>query len=136
MPRRAKRNDTYSNRTDLQQAPVEAAPNQAYGDRGAQEAAQAAMPMAGGGASASPPGSFEDVVAAAQQAPFEPIGLAAPSGRPYEPVTAGLSTGAGPGPEVLRKPGSRASDVLTTLADKIGSPELQFMAERARSKGR
>lgn len=136
MPRKAKRTDTYSNRTDLQQAPVKAAPGQAYGERGAQEASQRDMPMAGGGASASPPGSFEDVLAAAQEAPFDPIALGAPTGRPYEPVTAGLSTGPGPGPEALRKPGSQASDVLTALADSLGTPDLQLLAERARSRGR
>lgn len=131
MPRKAKRTETYANRTDLQKAPVTAAPDQAYGERGQQEAAQGEMPMAGSG-----PSSFDDVLAAAQAQPFEPIPLAAPSGRPFESVTAGLSSGPGPGPEVLRKPGSRASDVLTTLADRLGVPELQLMAERARSRGR
>lgn len=73
----------YPNRTDLATQPVKAAPNQPYGQRGRQEAAQRAVPLPAPGA----------LGAVAPQVPFD-----APTGRPAEPVTHGVPTGPGPGP--------------------------------------
>lgn len=73
---------TYTNRSDLA---VKAAPGQTYGEAGAQVAAQQAVPLQG--PSGPAPGSLTP--------------LTAPTQRPGEPITAGLSTGPGPGPEAL-----------------------------------
>lgn len=55
-----------------------------------------------------------------------PIGLGAPSARPNEPVTTGLPTGPGPGPEALAPPTPQVPSalvqgaaVLNALGDKI-----------------
>lgn len=78
-----KQGRAYPQRSDLNALPVRTATGQTYGQAGAQQAAQSAVPMA-------PP------------RPTTPLG--APTTRPNEPVTAGLPTGAGPGPEVLMNP--------------------------------
>ncbi len=82
--RQGKPGVAYNNRTDLNAGPRIAAPTgQAYGEAGAQIAAQQAVPMA------PPPPS----------AP--PVPLGAPSQRPGEPVQSGLSLGPGAGPESI-----------------------------------
>jgi hypothetical protein len=101
MPRGGRRSGRpgaqYPNRSDLaagpRQAaqPVRAAPNQPYGARGAQEAAQQTMPLP-------------------QVTPLD-----APTERPAEPVTAGLPSGPGPGPEALGAAGPGSDDTLTRL---------------------
>jgi hypothetical protein len=83
----------YSNRSDLQNAPrlaPTAQTGQPYGTAGQQLDAQSVLPMA-------PP----------------PISLSAPTTRPNEPVTSGLPTGPGPGPEVL----SNAQSPDPTIAE-------------------
>ena len=65
----------YTNRSDLNAQPVRAAAGQPYGQRGAQEAAQRAVPLPGP----------RDL----------PTPLGAPSERPDEPLTAGAPFGAG-----------------------------------------
>jgi hypothetical protein len=77
----------YGNRSDLNALPVRTATGQIYGQAGAQQAAQRAVPMAS--PSPTPTGSSSS------------IPLSAPTTRPNEPVTAGLSTGPGPGPSSL-----------------------------------
>lgn len=76
----------YANRTDMQlgprTAPVVRIPNQTYGQQAQQVAAQQQVPM---GTPAVPP--------------LTP--LDAPSQRPNEPVTHGLPSGPGAGPEAL-----------------------------------
>lgn len=100
MPRGGKRQGVkgrrYDNRVDLQlgqrkELPVTAAANQTYGERGAQEQAQRAIPMARPGIAAPP--------------------LDAPTQRPHEPVTAGAPVGPGPGPEVLGTPVGREAAI-------------------------
>lgn len=83
---------SYSNRSDLQNAPrlaPTAAKDQPYGEAGAQLASQTQMPL-------GPP----------------PPPINAPTSRPSEPVTAGLSLGPGPGPEAIPSlaPTSNAPD--------------------------
>lgn len=85
----------YGNRTDLNtQAPRATSGGREYGEKGAAEARQRAVPLPGGGGAASvgPP-------AGPTAAP--PVPLTAPSQNPGQPVTAGLGLGAGGGPEML-----------------------------------
>lgn len=120
MPRRKKGDPTgrggaragkpgvaYQNRSDLTQAPS-AAPNQVYGQRAAQLRSQASLPLpqqapppgAGAGA-ATPTGTSAQPGGGAP--PPQSLGpLNAPTQRPGEPITAGLNTGPGPGPEALQ----------------------------------
>jgi hypothetical protein len=113
MPRGGRRTGTpgasYSNRSDLNR-PVapQAATGQQYGKRAEQMAAQRAMPIAPPPTDAVPTASPPGATPATRglSAPSGPLAgqvvpLDAPSARPGEPVTAGLSVGAGPGPEVL-----------------------------------
>jgi len=78
----------YAQRTDLNQAP-RAVPGQTYGEATQQLEAQRTVPLP----------------RAAPLTPAPPpaitVDLDAPSARPDEPVTAGLATGPGPGPEAL-----------------------------------
>jgi hypothetical protein len=64
-----------------------------------------------------------------------PRALDAPTERPDQPLTAGLSLGPGPGPEVLR-PGDRASQSLRVLADFSDDPALEELADLAERMGR
>lgn len=86
----------YSNRSDLAQAP-RAAPSKRYGEATATLEAQKALPLPQESAPATPP---------SPPAPAGPlpgdVSLGAPSARPAEPLTAGLSIGAGPGPSALQ----------------------------------
>lgn len=80
-PRSGRPGAQYPNRSDLQSAPrlaPQANQGQPYGTAKAQLDAQAEVPMG---------------------AP--PVPLAAPTQRPGEPVTSGLSLGPGPGPEAI-----------------------------------
>lgn len=94
----------YSNRSDLTQAPS-AAPGQTYGVAAQQLRAQATAPLpkqgappaAGGSAPAGP----SPAGAAPQVVPGGLGPLDAPSDRPGEPLTAGMPSGPGPGPEAL-----------------------------------
>lgn len=107
MPRGGRRTGipgtNYSNRTDLQS--VKAAPGQAYGVRGVQEAAQKVVPMAGatspGPSTTSSTGPSTSGMPAMLGGP--PPGLLtpldAPTERPDEPITAGMAMGPGAGPE-------------------------------------
>jgi hypothetical protein len=79
----------YGNRSDLNKLPIRTATGQTYGQAGAQQAAQRAVPMAPPSATPLAPPSSSAVP------------LNAPTARPNEPVTAGLSSGPGPGPEAL-----------------------------------
>lgn len=130
----------YPNRSDLQATePVEVAPAKEYGERQQQQAAQRALPIAPS-PTAQPPASPP-----APQAPPQPpqAGMAPgavhmlgndlpwlhPSERPNEPVTAGLPTGAGPGPEALTGVGAMAANqaaeqgsLKTLLASLASAP--------------
>lgn len=84
----------YPQRRDLNALPVRTATGQTYGQAGAQAAAQSAVPMA-------PPSSSTPINA--------------PTTRPNEPVTAGMPTGPGPGPE-------------TTLQTQVDTTRQQLAA--------
>lgn len=93
MPRGGRRQGkpgaAYTNRSDLNSGartqPVRTVPGGTYGSVKAQADAQRAVPLP------MPP----------RLAPPAAIPLDAPTQRPDEPLTAGLATGAGPGPEIL-----------------------------------
>jgi len=106
-------NKTYTNRADLNsnKQPIAAAPNQPYGARGAQEAAQSTIPLPQQGPA---PGSFGQ--------------LGRPTERPNEPVTAGVPTG--PGPNQLNNQSELAPMLRTplivakALMSRVPSPEI------------
>lgn len=93
-PRSGRPGQNYGNRSDLQSAPrlaPQANVDQPYGTASAQEAAQVQVPM-------GPP----------------PVAMNAPTQRPNEPVTSGLSLGPGVGPEAIPAltPAAPDEDVL------------------------
>lgn len=135
-----------ANRTDLAVPNVQA-PAQEYGERQAQQAAQRAVPVA------APPGQPSPPTTPAQGAPSGPVGgppaqglppvsgpgilpFLHPTNRPNEPVTAGLPTGAGPGPEALTGVGAIAanqsveSGTLKNLLSSIASGPVSSSAIR------
>ena len=136
MPRGGRRTGTqgkqYSNRADLQQrsnvVPIAAATGQAYGERGAQIAAQRAVPMARPATDMVPPAGPS--APAAQSAPPpgpQIVPLSDPTARPGEPVTAGLPVGPGAGPEVLGDTGGRSE-----LRMRLGAMYMAFPTEEIR----
>ncbi len=75
---------------------------------------------------------FQAALAAAQQLKGKAGMLRQPTGRPNEPVTAGLSIGPGPGPEALGMPrGNPTGNTLRKLAAATGDSYLRELAERA-----
>ena len=128
----------YANRTDLNQRgpqPVTVAPGQAYGEGAAQREAQQAVPM--GGTPMPPPSA-----APAPPQPEAPmpkpgeIPWLSPTERPNEPISAGLSSGAGPGPESLSIPISQESKLADILegpaSSPMASPQVKALAAVAR----
>jgi hypothetical protein len=63
--------------------------------------------------------------------------LAAPTDRPGEPITAGLSTGAGPGPAAVQaRQRASVADFFAIAAEVFGNdPKVARMAQRARQRG-
>lgn len=110
---------TYPNRTDLA---AKAAPGQTYGQATQQVQAQRVVPMG----------------AAPQSTGVEPgslTALNAPSERPNEPVTHGVSSGPGAGPEVLGGMAVPGSDVVARLGAMYQiapSPELFRLITQAK----
>lgn len=137
MPRGGARTGTpgtqYPNRTDLQQ-PIKVTSAAQYGDRQEKVASQTAVriprnvgeQIAGG----APPAAGNPPPVGSGGTPGEvpggtPSGLGYhdPTARPNEPVTAGLSTGAGPGPSptMHRDP---ETDALRTIYQMHPSNDL------------
>ena len=137
MPR-AKQPNPANNRTDLNTpggpARVMTAPDQEYGKRTAQEQSQKILPI---GTPPQPSGA--PTAAPAPPAPQPTAGplpgalpwADAPSNRPNEPITHGMPTGPGAGPEVLQGVGAAAyaqqsqggslRDLLASMAAKPGA---------------
>src|SRR4051812_37148411 len=98
----------------------QAAPNQTYGQAGQQLASQQQMPLSAApvaGSSPAPPQA-----APGGGGPQVIPSLTAPTTRPNEPLTAGLATGPGGGPEMLQSqvdPLVKAAAVL----NQIGQPD-------------
>lgn len=127
----------YPNRTDLQGAvPVAVAPGQQYGQRAAQQAAQRAIPVSAPVESTpqSPAGTPTPEGAPQQPPTPTPPGIGKgnaglglwthASERPNEPITTGMATGSGPGPEVLSGVGAIAANGAVesgTVKNLLGS---------------
>lgn len=128
MPRRAK-----------PQSP-QAAAGQAYGERQATIEAQQAMPLPNmQQANAAPmpaAAQGQELLHTARSANLPmPGGMAAPTTRPDEPITAGMSRGAGPGPEVLPTVKRSESDyarMLRLMTRATGDPSWANQAARMR----
>lgn len=88
----------------------------------------AAAPSPPGAAPGSPPDLDRAVQLAELMSPPPPLN--APSTRPTEPFTSGMSIGAGPGPEMLRT-GDRVARTISRMAALTGDPRLAELAERA-----
>ena len=116
----------YPNRSDMRQAP-RARPGQPYGVAGQQLEAQQQIPLATQAQPAPAPAP----------APVMPGGLGplnAPTTRPNEPITAGLTGGPGPGPEALGgfvAPEDPTISLLKGLLASYPSPDLQALLNQA-----
>lgn len=89
-------------------------------------AAPAAPPAGGGGG---------DALAAALAMAPPSGGLLGPSQRPGEPVTAGLPSGAGPGPERLAIAKPSIASAFERIAYVTGDPDAALLAQIARGYG-
>lgn len=142
MPRGGRRSGTtgkaYSNRSDLQGAKLPAQPypmggNVGYGQGGALQQAQAAVPV-------GPPPTPAAAGPGPQGGPQPPPGpmpgsmgaFNRPTERPGEPITHGLPTGPGAGPEVLPPaPTDTAGTVLQRMAaTPFASAEIRALANQ------
>lgn len=148
MPRTAKRPRTLSG---APAQPISATPGQMYGAGVEQMQLQRAMPapnlaqgptapvVAPGPAPApveaqAPPPSFDQVLAQAQGMRDQTGLLSAPTTRPQEPVTAGLTRGPGGGPEMLQmQRGTPAGDAMRRLSAATGDPFFAELAARGRA---
>lgn len=113
----------YANRSDLRTQKPTAAPGQAYGQAADQLAAQKAVPLpaappvfanatGGGGGPMQPPAPLPD--------------LYRPTERPGEPVTHGLPTGPGAGPEALPIQQSSRTDPIAVQLRALYSKYAQM----------
>ena len=91
----------YPNRSDMRQPkpPIGRYVGQPYGQQAAQVAAQQQVPVAAPPQPAPPPNPMQNVQPGS-------IDLLGETARPDEPLTAGLSSGPGPGPEALQMAGA------------------------------
>lgn len=133
-----------SRRTDggpAKPQPVRALPGGKFGDRQAtvqqQQAAPLASappppaPVAGGGGQEPPVDPMAMVAQAAQNFTTAPLGpFDRPSEYPGEPLTEGLSSGPGAGPEVLGLPPAANPDDLDLQAFARYLPGLEAMANQ------
>ena len=125
--------------------PISATPGQVYGAGVEQMAMQRVMPAPNmqSPAAAIPQGASSAPAAAGPVDPARVMALAAglkeqtglltaPTQRPNEPITAGLSRGPGPGPEILAAPsGSPSGDILRRLSQSTGDPQWAELARKA-----
>ncbi len=134
MPRGGQRQGTpgtaYTNRSDLnanKALPAATGPSRTYGDSAASQRAQNIIPMAPQPAAGS---AAQQLQPAAPPAPPAPVtDLYAPSDRPDEPITAGLPTGAGPGPEALNMGEPIVDELRALFLADPGNPDLQELLE-------
>lgn len=126
MPRKAR-----PNRTDMLAQPIKAPQGGRYGALQELEQAQQAVPLP----QQAGPGQMDMQSVLAQAQSFEmPVGLAMPTERPDEPLTAGMDMGAGPGSEVLESPGPdgllvRGIAALAALGDDLDPATRRVLQE-------
>lgn len=128
-----------SQRTDVQ--PQSVPTGMPYGQAGAMQQAEQAVPMAG---TPGIPASAASAIAAAGAPggpPSPPPTLGTPSQRPNEPVTAGAASGPGPGPAVLNatpgavQAGGRLSQTIFQAAAADPSGLLSQLGALAQQRG-
>ena len=151
MPRKSM-NSANPQRTDLNTAtkplPVKTMPSTQYGQDAMLQNAQRVIPMAKPADTVpTPPQQVQQNQAAANQPPMPtapPTGpppgaltpLGAPSEQPNVPVTNGIATGAGAGPEALTgMPQQRVSQLIARVAQFSGNPDLAALAQHAQQNG-
>lgn len=118
--RAGKPGTAYGQRTDLNQ-PVVASPSKVYGDSAASVEQQRAMPLA-----QAPAGP---VMRSPAGGPLvQPGGLFAPSGRPEEPVHAGMPIGPGGGPDFAQL---TDRDLIEAIARMYPSSGIMSLLERS-----
>ncbi|MCB1900740.1 MAG: hypothetical protein KDH16_15695 [Rhodocyclaceae bacterium] len=102
--------------------------------QGAPAVAAAPVPTAGaaGTPQPQPPLDFSQIIAAGAAMRDQTGLLHRPSMRPNEPLTAGLSRGPGPGPEILgARRGTPSGDLLRRLTQQTGDPMFARLADQA-----
>lgn len=108
-------------------------PSQSYGEGVQTQAIMQGAPLATTPDVRGVPAS--EVRQAATQAPLTP--LYAPTQRPEEPITTGISLGAGAGPEVLGMQSRDSAEYVNAYelfqnlaANPSASPSMQYLAQR------
>lgn len=132
MGRRRQPNGTAAAEIPYPTQPIQAPVNQPYGERKATMDAQRAVPLADLRASPATP-QVDEARHTQEIEAFDPFSgitpMNAPSRYPNEPVTTGLRSGPGAGPEaLLPRPRARMVDALMALAEATGDPEIKAMA--------
>ena len=134
----------YGNRTDLNAAlPVQAATGQGYGEAGAQQAAQRAIPVAPQQVSVAAPQAPAQAVPTTvseqlpQQAAYPgELRFLHPTDYPNEPTTSGIDMGPGVGSEALFTTRPAIANMLGALANSPNaSATLMDLASAARTLG-
>ena len=136
-------------RQALSGAPAQAAPpvaGQTYGQGVEQQQLDQALPKpnmqtaapvsAAPAAAVQQPQPYDHAAVLAAAAPLaDQTGLLQlPTNRPSEPITAGLSTGPGPGPEALAmQQGTPAGDLFRRLSQATSDPYFAELAAKARA---
>lgn len=134
----------YGNRTDLNAAlPVQAATGQGYGEAGAQQAAQRAIPVAPQQVSVAAPQAPAQAAPTTvseqlpQQATYPgELRFLHPTDYPNEPTTSGIDMGPGVGSEALFTTRPAIANMLGALANSPNaSATLMDLASAARTLG-
>jgi hypothetical protein len=131
----------YSRRPDAGGQPIRALPNAKYGENKSYVEQEKSAPLAkdGGGPpsdllSASqggpPAGGQQPPGAGGQLAPLTP--LLAPTTRPHEPVTSGVSIGPGPGPEAAGLAPAQPASLTSALRPYLTADTTGILASVAR----
>lgn len=94
-------------------------------------AAPAATPQGAPEGAPGPVSPMANPEALMAQLQGAPLGMLSGSQRPNEPVTAGLPTGPGPGPEVLRRGTTPLARTLANLAARTGNENYARLASKA-----
>ena len=117
----------FSKRTDMNLGSI------AYGEGVETQAIKSGAPLAKTADVRGMPAG--EVRAAAAQAPITP--LYAPTERPDEPITAGITRGPGPGPEILGvgRPQERLSDALARMLPFDNTGEITILYQEALARG-
>lgn len=144
MPRRRKPAPAPGNQGGYGAQPAAAPTGMPYGAHQATIQSQQALPVAQvvpptdtGGTTPEPPNAAQRLQAAVEAARRmrPPTPLTGPSQRPMEPLTAGMATGPGPGPEVLRT-GDRVARTFRLLSEVTGDAAFDELFEKTLLRGR